>query len=185
MDGSRIDDLVRFLTTRGSRRRLVAGLAAVPGAMPAADAAAARKKGERKRKKGCRCRICRRCQGGACVRAPDGTECGDCGICASGFCVPKVNQATCDLCTTCEAGMCVNRPLGFPCSALGQCDGGECIFPPGCGAFNTDCSLGPCCGACCEVLGYRYCCRSEPGDACYDDDDCVEGASCIAYRCRA
>jgi hypothetical protein len=191
MDRERFDNLTRFLSATSARRGALAGLAGGIVASLAAlgdHAAVAKKMGNGKRKrKPCRCGFCRTCKRGRCVLAGDGTDCGECGTCAAGSCVPKVNQTLCDLCTTCQAGRCVNKPVGTPCSTSGQCDGGECFFPPGCDAFPTACTSGASCcsGGCCEVLGAQYCCRSEPGDPCYVHADCVEGASCVAYRCRS
>ena len=190
MDTARFDAVARSLAAGGSRRValgvLAGGFLTLCELCLGDSHGQARKKGKRKRKrKPCRCGFCEACRGGLCVPLADGTDCGECGICAAGSCVPKVNQTLCDLCTTCEGGMCVNKPLGFPCSAFGQCDSGECVFPPGCDAFPTPCATGAACcsGACCTVLAASYCCRSEVGARCYDDGDCVEGASCLAYRC--
>lgn len=191
MDSQRFDDITRFFSGKTSRRGTIAALVGGIGtslAAPRIDLGAAARKGKKKRKKKtCRCDICRRCQGRRCVPAPDGTACGECGMCDAGFCVPKVNQTLCDLCTTCQAGMCVNRPVGTPCGPNAQCDGGECRYPPNCDQFSTACTSGAtCCSeACCQVLGVQYCCRSELGSTCLSTADCVEGALCVAFSCRS
>ncbi|MGH2616132.1 MAG: hypothetical protein ACRDJC_12890 [Thermomicrobiales bacterium] len=83
----------------------------------------------------------------------------------------------------------MNKPTETGCTPYGLCDGGVCYFPPECITFPDACTSDTecCSGACCQLSGFpgvRYCCRSEVGDPCYfADDHCVEGASCVAFRC--
>jgi hypothetical protein len=190
MDSKIFEDITRLFTRNASRRGTVAGVAGVIGASLTAarnDHDAAARKGKRKRKRrNCLCKTCQQCQRGKCVPAPDGADCRECGICDGGSCVPNVSQPRCPVCTTWQAGVCVNEPTGTPCKINSLCDEGECRLAPSCDGFSRPCTSDETCcsGACCKVLGVQYCCRSEPGDPCLSSNDCVDGANCVAYRCR-
>lgn len=187
MEGQRFDQLARFLTLGLSRRNVIGRLrSGFPVALSLAfgDGGANGKK-KRKKRKQCRPKCDGSCVNGVCV-CPSGLR--SCG----GACQQCCADRHCEHGRSCLQGVCAcprgHAPCPNECCGLFEtCEVGQCAAPapPVCDGFASPCtSDGTCCsGACLSVLGLMYCARSELGQPCSIDDDCVEGASCFAYHC--
>jgi hypothetical protein len=161
--------------------------------------AEARKKGKNKKCKP-------KCAGKACGKNGCGGSCGRCdGACVGGVCVCPdglrncngacrqcCDEAHCENGRSCLQGVCAcprgRAPCPNECCGLFEtCEIGMCAAPgpPACDGFSSTCTSGATCcsGACVELLGIRYCDRSELGEPCFVDDDCVAEASCVSYHC--
>jgi hypothetical protein len=180
MDANRLDDAVRLLAARASRRGLIGGLAAgllaaLPFPLLSAEVAA-KKKGKRKKKKKneASCPPCQSRQQGKCLPSPWGTPCED------------------NPCKECQNGTCANKPNDSACQGAGRCLNGVCNPPPTCTPAFQPCyvSLPPlCCGdnlACwSSVQGTTPTCRGYfggEGSPCHTGIDC-RSQECIGYRC--
>jgi hypothetical protein len=139
MAEERFDHWLRTCAGPGSRRRLIAGLAAAvaAGAVGAtaergADAASTARKDKKKNGKGNACRnkpdgaTCGKngqCLDGKCRQAPTcdsaGSPCGDGQFnCCSGICVIRLGASI---------GACAPGDAGADCRAEGDCQSGRCV----------------------------------------------------------
>ena len=202
MDTIRFDAVTRVLAAGASRRAALSVLAGavlhgrglVRGERPA----------EARREKRKRCKP--KCVGKACGKNGCGGTCGRCdGTCVGGVCVCPGGLRSCDgacrqCCDdlhcengrSCLQGVCAcprgRAPCATACCGLFEtCEIGMCAAPPppNCDGFSSPCTSGvTCCsGACVELLGITYCDRSELGEPCFDDVDCIAGAVCVSYHC--
>jgi hypothetical protein len=156
MDGSRFDALAKSLSVPGSRRRLLAGLAAALG-LVASPVEAAR---PGTLSLGVHCRKDADCKSGYCQHNPKLRRQ------ASGTC--RCPEPT----VTCHGACCVGVPNGRPICVDGKCD------------IECDRAADPCDGVCCAAD--QFCeadacvaCR-ETGVACASEFECCSGV-CDTY----
>lgn len=208
MDGTRFDAVTRTLAAGVPRR---VALSAFGGAVlslfdhiHAGTPVESSKKGKKNKKNKKKCKP--NCAGKSCGNDGCSGTCGRCdgscvaGVCecpgtlrsCSGACRQCCNDGDCDNGRSCLQGVCACPSGRAPCPnqcclPFETCEIGMCASPstPECDGFSSPCATGASCcsGACVELLGILYCDRGEPGEPCFNDDDCVAGASCISFHC--
>jgi hypothetical protein len=174
MDDRKFDNFVRSLSSRGSRRGLLAGfvsslLAALAVAPNDEDAAA------RNRRRRCqrRCGTCKRCRRGRCRPKPDGTTCGSGKTCQRGRCVCLAGTTDC-------GGVCVNTATDpRNCGTCGK----RCQINAVCMAGICDCARGSCTGGgpdatCCATGPICSCVTGPPPPQFINPHDCSNSPTC-------
>ncbi|HEY7034765.1 MAG TPA: hypothetical protein VH482_25725 [Thermomicrobiales bacterium] len=178
MDGSRFDALTRLLSIAGSRRRLIAGLAAGAFGLVGAERAEA----VACRTPGSLCRENANCCSGVCgpkdrtgrrtCRCRTGADCAAAGaspqrLCADGLCV------ACPSGDVCAGGVC---PPGDVCA------GGACTCTADAAPARPPCGADPACCACLITAGCGPACANHAinctSDLCSDFQNCPNGDEC-------
>ncbi len=190
MDATRFDRFVRALTAAGSRRRVLALLAALPmaGGLIAFEDDAATAKNRRKRRRGRHRRRTRKQQGArqrkkACKPHARERVCADkCGEVKNNCgkrvdCGPCLCNPACADCQTCDPGTAMCAPdltqQGQPCGPAAQC--AQDMYTPRGGCANGVCEPGT------SVPCTPYQCSDNAcATSCANDGDCAGASYCDA-----